>query len=103
MNLASNFSQVFATDISTNQIENAEKRDNIHYSVQPAENTNFSDDFFDLIIVGQAIHWFDFEKFYAEVKRVGRKNGLLVALGYGRIQADAEINAVIDEFYYEIL
>lgn len=103
VNLAANFEKVFATDISASQIENAEKRDNILYSVQPAENTNFSDDFFDLIIVGQAIHWFDFEKFYTEVKRVGRKSGLIIALGYGRIQADAEINAVIDKFYYEIL
>ena len=103
VNLSEKFENVFGTDISKNQIANAEKRGNIQYSVQPAETTDFKDNFFDLIIVGQAIHWFDFEKFYAEVHRVGRKNGLIVALGYGRIEAEENINKIIDELYYGIL
>lgn len=76
VNLSEKFEDVFATDISENQINSAEKKSNIHYSVQPAEKTGFPDNFFDLITVGQAIHWFDFEKFYTEANRVGRKTEL---------------------------
>ena len=75
---------MFATDISIKQIENAEKFENVEYSVQPAEKTNFPNETFDLVIVGQAIHWFDFEKFYQEAKRTSKKDAILVVAGYGR-------------------
>src|SRR5688572_28079514 len=67
--LSKTFEHVFATDISQSQIDNALLAGNIHYSIQPAEHTNFPNGEFDLIIIAQAIHWFDFEKFYDEVKR----------------------------------
>ena len=31
---------------------------------------------------GQAMHWFDLDKFYAEVKRVLKRNGVLATYGY---------------------
>src|SRR5690606_25252356 len=77
------FTSVYATDISNSQIANAHKRKNIHYSVQPAETTNFEPRKFDLITVGQAIHWFDFEKFYAEANRTLKANGTIAIMGYG--------------------
>src|SRR5688500_8819431 len=40
--LASHFKFVFATDISSNQIEFAAKRPNIHYSIGAAEKLDFS-------------------------------------------------------------
>ena len=52
--LARYFEKVFATDISQKQIDNAAQAVNIHYSVQPAEETNFADNTFDLITVSQA-------------------------------------------------
>jgi hypothetical protein len=51
---------------SQSQIDHAVRMENIIYSVQPAEHTTFPDDFFDPIVVAQAIHWFDFEAFYGE-------------------------------------
>ena len=101
--LSAQFDHVFATDISQSQISQAPRLSNIVYSVQPAESTNFPDNFFDLITVAQAVHWFDFEKFFAEVKRTGRDNGLLVILGYTKIQVEEAIDQVIAEFYTQVV
>src|SRR5882672_948119 len=68
--LARQFKKVYATDISQKQLDQASPANNIHYAVSPAESTPFPDHQFDLITVGQALHWFDLDKFYAEVKRV---------------------------------
>ncbi len=102
-NLAPHFDKVFATDISIKQIENAEKFDNVEYSVLPAEKTNFANETFDLVIVGQAIHWFDFEKFYQEAKRTSKKDAILVVVGYGRVKINDTIDKVVDQLYYDIL
>ena len=96
--LAKAFKQVEATDISENQLKNASPKHNIHYSLQRAESTNFSDNTFDLITVGQAIHWFDFTAFYQEVQRVGKPKSLLAIFGYGLLKIEG-INAPLANFY----
>src|SRR3954463_16650076 len=57
---------------------------------------------FDLITVAQAIHWFDFEAFYKEVKRVIKPNGILTVIGYGLFSIDKDTDAVINRFYREV-
>ena len=101
--LAKLYKNVFASDISQAQLENAVKLNNIKYSVQPAESTNFPNNFFDLIVVAQAVHWFNFDKFYAEVNRTAKNNALLVIMGYGRLQISNEIDTLLDNFYYNII
>lgn len=100
--LANSFKEVYATDISQSQLDNAHRRSNITYSCQPAEKTTFADSFFDLVIVAQAIHWFDFNRFYEEVNRTLKDDGILVVTGYGLITVDAKVDAVINHFYYQI-
>src|SRR5262245_31166204 len=51
--LAKYFKKVFATDISEKQIQNAHIAENIFYSVQSAEQTNFPENSFDLVTVSQ--------------------------------------------------
>lgn len=97
--LAKTFDKVFATDISPSQIDHALRADNITYSVQPAENTDFEDRFFDFIIIAQAIHWFDFEQFYSEVRRTAREQALICVIGYGRIEISERIDQIISDFY----
>lgn len=97
--LSVRFEQVFATDISENQLKNAIQKPNIAYSVQPAEHTHFPDNFFDLIVVAQAIHWFDFDAFYKEVSRTARENAHLVVTGYGLIHVSEAVDKVIGDFY----
>jgi ubiquinone/menaquinone biosynthesis C-methylase UbiE len=103
-NLVNLFDKIEATDLSKNQLRNAVSHPKINYSQQIAEETNFPDQQFDCITVGQAIHWFDFEKFYTEAIRVLKPNGLLVVLGYGNIQVEhEEIQKVIEKLYSETL
>ena len=101
--LAKRFDHVYATDISLQQLENARRADNIEYSVQSAENTNFENGKFDLIIVAQAIHWFDFEKFYNEVRRTAKEDAKLCVLGYGLLKISPVIDNVISDFYENII
>jgi len=100
--LSEYFKEVHATDISEKQIKNAIQRANIFYKIERAEQTSFPDKNFDLITVAQAIHWFDFEAFYKEVKRVIKPNGILAVIGYGLLSIDKDTDAVINRFYREV-
>ena len=101
--LAAKFATVYATDISRQQMDNAVVLPNIHYSVQSAEKTDFSDSSFDLITVAQAIHWFDFDAFYKEVSRTVRSGGVLAVIGYNLIRISPAIDAVVDRFYRDVV
>ena len=57
------FTEVHATDASSEQIGNAIPGKNIEYSVQLAEETNFPDCHFDAVTVAQALHWFQLDRF----------------------------------------
>lgn len=101
--LAKTFESVFATDISQSQLDNAVRAANITYSIQPAEQTSFEDHQFDLIVIAQAIHWFDFEKFYAEARRVAKEDAFIFVIGYGRPAISPQIDAVITAFYTDVI
>jgi SAM-dependent methyltransferase len=101
--LARYFDNVFATDISEQQIANALPNDKIAYSVQKAEKISFPDNTFSLITVAQAIHWFDFNEFYKEVNRTIVHNGIIAVFGYGLIQVFAEADDIIAHFYQHIV
>lgn len=102
--LAEHFAEVYATDISKKQLENAVQKPHIFYSVNAAENSGFPDNEFDLVTVAQAIHWFDFETFYSEVKRTLKPGGVLAVIGYGLVHSDEEkINLLVHDLYKSIL
>lgn len=101
--LAKKFDEVFATDISQNQLIHAPHANNIHYSVASAEHTHFQDDTFDLITVAQAAHWLNLQLFYNEAKRVGKKGGLLALWGYGLLKIHPNIDKHIEHFYHHIV
>ena len=77
--LAERFSKVYGTDISKEQLALAVQKDNITYRVERAEQTSLSDRSIDLVTVAQAIHWFDLNNFYKEVKRVAKPGALIAA------------------------
>jgi ubiquinone/menaquinone biosynthesis C-methylase UbiE len=101
--LAKFFKEVQATDISQQQLDNAIRQPNIHYSVQTAEKTNFPDNNFDLITVAQAIHWFNFEAFNKEVARVLKPDGIIAVIGYSLFKSNPETDEVILKFYHDIV
>ena len=101
--LAPLFHQVHATDISASQLQHAVKLPNIHYSMQPAEETHFPSHFFDLVIAGQAAHWFNLDKWYAEVRRTGKEHAWIIILGYGNISITPAVDSVVLKLYKDIL
>jgi ubiquinone/menaquinone biosynthesis C-methylase UbiE len=101
--LSSRFTHVFATDISKAQLAFATTKPNISYSMSRAEKTQFLGNQFDLITVAQAIHWFDIPAFFKEAKRVLKDKGLLAIWGYNLLKINAETDAVIYDFYKNLL
>lgn len=100
--LSETFQKVYATDISDKQLSNATPKPNIEYSKQPAEQTNFSNQYFDLITVAQAAHWFDHEQFNQEVNRILKPKGVIALIGYGLVQVEGRVGEVIKEFYWNV-
>ncbi|MBS1949445.1 MAG: class I SAM-dependent methyltransferase [Bacteroidetes bacterium] len=100
--LCRHFKKVYATDISKKQLENAHVSENIVYSTA-GETTPFPEKYFDLVTVAQAIHWFDREKFYAEVKRVAKPNAVVAIWGYGLLSITNEIDPMLNDFYVNII
>ena len=101
--LAKVFDKVYATDISQKQIENAVKGNNIFYSVQQAEQTSFPDNSFDLITVAQALHWFRFDDFYKEIKRVAKPAAVFAAWTYSLLRISKEIDMRIEDHHFNTL
>ncbi|MGD8427334.1 MAG: methyltransferase domain-containing protein [Balneolaceae bacterium] len=99
--LAARFKHVFATDIDKEQLKHAFQKPNITYKNAPAEDSGLPANYFDLITVAQAIHWFDFEKFYHEVRRVAKDQALLAAISYGMLQIREDIDPILNELYRE--
>ncbi|NJW53253.1 class I SAM-dependent methyltransferase [Salinimicrobium oceani] len=97
--LAAHVKTVAATDISINQLSQGIQMSNVIYTRQPAERTNFPNEYFDLVTVGQAVHWFDLERFYPEVKRVLKKDAVIALFGYGLFKSNKETNEIIKHFY----
>ena len=99
--LSESFDEVIATDISTEQLNHAPAIQNVDYRKAPAENSGLPDEHVDLITVGQALHWFDFEAFYNEVRRLAKRNALFAVFGYGMLRISPAINPIIDDLYEE--
>ncbi len=98
--LSNYFEKIDAIDISEKQILNAVKRPNISYRVSPADKTVFEADSFDLITCATAIHWFSFDDFYAEIKRVAKHEAVFACWAYDLVRTDNdEINQLIRDFY----
>jgi ubiquinone/menaquinone biosynthesis C-methylase UbiE len=101
--LAKYFGRVFATDASAEQISRAYQHPKVEYHVEPAEHVSLADFTVDLITVAVAIHWFNFDEFYREVKRVLKPNGILAAWTYSFTEISPEMDMLVKQYYYEIL
>ncbi len=103
LGLAKHFDKVFATDASAEQISRAYPHPTVDYHVEPAEHVSLNDSTVDLVTVSVAIHWFNFDEFYREVKRVLKPNGILAAWTYSLTEISPEIDALIQHYYHNIL
>lgn len=96
--LARYFEAVHATDPSANQISNALRHPRVSYRVEPAEQIAERDRSVALLCVAQALHWFDFARFFPEALRVMQGDALFAALSYGLLRINPELDTLIQDF-----
>jgi SAM-dependent methyltransferase len=101
--LADYFNQVVATDASKEQLEQASNHPKIIFKNEPAEKVSLEDSSTDLVTAATAVHWFNFEKFYTEVKRVLKPGGVIAVWGYHLFSISADIDKLLYKYYSEIL
>ncbi len=101
--LTKHFDKVHATDASAEQITLAYVHDKVDYRVERAEHVSLNNSSADLVTVAVAIHWFNFDEFYREVKRVLKPGGILAAWTYNLTEISPEIDQLIYQYYSEIL
>lgn len=101
--LARHFAHVVASDASVQQLKSRRQHERIDYCAGLAEAAPLADACCDLVTVAQSVHWFDFERFYAEVRRVLRPGGLLALWTYGLFRVQADIDALVDHFYADVV
>ncbi len=97
------FNRVVATDASARQIEQASGPDNVEFRTAPAAVSALDSASVDLITVAQALHWFDFEAFYTEARRVLKPGGILAAWCYGLFSSVPEVDAVVRHLYRDVV
>ena len=101
--LAKHFDRVYATDASAEQILHAYPHEKVSYHAEPAENVSLAASTVDLVTVAVAIHWFNFDEFYREVKRVLKPEGILAAWTYNLTEISPEIDALISHYYRDVV
>jgi SAM-dependent methyltransferase len=101
--LARHFELVIATDASARQIESARPRKNVEYRVGAAEKSGLPDSCADVVTVAQALHWFDFDRFYGEVNRVLKPGGIIAVWSYELFTIDPGIDPIVNRLYSEPL
>ncbi|MFY9288553.1 MAG: class I SAM-dependent methyltransferase [Alphaproteobacteria bacterium] len=99
INLAEQYNKVIATDLSQEQIEAAKPNPKIEYRVATAEKSGLDDHSINLVTVAQAAHWFSFDAFYKEVRRVLKKKGVIALWSYDLLSLDdATITKHVNDF-----
>jgi ubiquinone/menaquinone biosynthesis C-methylase UbiE len=100
LGLSRHFREVIATDASPQQVEHATPVSNVEYRAAPAEDSGLDTASVDAVTVAQALHWFDRDRFYAEVRRVGRRGAVLAVWFYaGRMSFAPRIDAVTEAIH----
>ncbi|MDR3456576.1 MAG: class I SAM-dependent methyltransferase [Verrucomicrobiae bacterium] len=104
IDLARRFEKVIGTDASAEQIASATRRGNVEYRVATAEQSGLPDHSVQLVTVAQAVHWFNFDRFYAEVNRVLAPGGKIAVWAYGITTVAGEaVNALVQDYYANIV
>lgn len=102
--LALRFGKVVGIDASAEQLKMAAPAPNIEYRAGPAEDLPIADASADLLVVAQALHWFDLERFWPEVRRLLRSDGAVAVWTYGLLAIDdPDADAVVQDFYRQVV
>jgi SAM-dependent methyltransferase len=101
--LARRFARVYASDASAEQIAHATAHERIEYRVEPAEGVSLATGSADLVTVAIAVHWFDFDPFYSQVRRVLKPDGVLAVWTYHLPTIEPAVDRLLHFYYSEVL
>eukprot|EP01018_Ginkgo_biloba_P025035 Gb_28342 [translate_table: standard] len=104
--IADHFDRVIATDISKQQLELAQKHSKVAYFLTPPILSHEElgsilgpEGCVDLVTVAMAVHWFDLDFFYSQVKRFLRKPGGVINVWcYDNPSISPAVDAVYEDF-----
>ena len=102
IDLAQHFDKVIATDGSPEQLARAIPHPKVEYRLALAEEASLESHSVDLVAIAQAIHWFRFDDFYANVRRVAKPGGIIAAWCYALCYVTPEIDALCMHLYKDI-
>ena len=100
--LARYFDAVVATDASASQIGQASPVPGVAFRVAPAESSGLAPGSVDLVTVAQALHWFELERFFDEVRRVLKTRGVLAVWCYGTCRISPECDRLVHGLYADL-
>jgi len=95
LSLSSRFALVHGTDIDAAQLAQARQHPNISYTQAPAHQSRIATNSVDAVTVATALHWFDFDLFWPEVKRVARPGAIFCAWTYHRSETDKDVERLL--------
>jgi SAM-dependent methyltransferase len=101
--IAKLFEEVVATDVSAEQIARGPSHPRILWVVARAEASPIRGECVDLVTVAQALHWFDFDPFYAEVRRVAAPGAVIAEWTYGNPSMDGDVGDALRRFTLETM
>ena len=100
--IARYFDSVTASDSNRSQIDTCFPVRNVRYVVEPAEQSSLVDSSVDLVTAACAVHWFERGKFFEQVQRVLKPDGVIAIWCYeypwtGNERVDAILRCYKDE------
>ncbi|MEO8159813.1 MAG: class I SAM-dependent methyltransferase [Arenimonas sp.] len=101
--LAEYFNEVYATDPSQAQIDNAIAHERVHYAVENAEDCSLADTTANLVTVAQAYHWFEHGRFCEEARRVLAPDGVIAMWSYAESRVAPQVDVIVDELHHRTL
>lgn len=101
--LADRFERVVATDPSDSQLAHALPHPRVEYRVGKAESSGLESGSVDLATAAQAFHWYDFDRYFAEVERVLAPGGVVAVWTYNLARVDPEVDRWTDRLGREVV
>ena len=101
--LAGFMKQVYASDLSDQQLSHARQLPNIDYRHERAEDCSLPVASADLVTVATALHWFDLPAFYKRVDEVLKPGGFFITWSYGGCRVNDDIDPMLDHFNFDVL